>query len=418
MTAVACLLPVAATVALVLAWPRLARGRAPHVALRVGSLLLVQVLALVAAGVLLNDAFAFFAGWGDLAGAAGLAPSAGAAARRQTVLDAGAADPAQRQRVLVPASAWSPPTAAALAGALPPGGRPVPGQPGVTSWTVPGAASGLAAPVDVLLPPRYAELAAHGHRFPVIEVFGGYPSARSQWMHAMRLRQDLAQLAAQRVLTPPVVVMPATEIPRGTDTECADLAAVGGAQVGTWVTRDVPAWVHRNLAVDPAAGGWATLGLSSGAYCALRSTVDAPGTFGAAISFAGYDRALFPSPPGWAQLPADDDVSGVVARTRPPVALWLMTSRSDAISYAPTLRLLAAARPPTTVHALVLASAGHRTAVWAPLVPGALTWLAAHEPAFAPGGTVPAAHSSIRASSTRSTVFRASSGQGATSPRR
>jgi hypothetical protein len=68
----------------------------------------------------------------------------------------------------------------------------------------------------------------------------------------------------------------------------------------------------------------------------------------------------------------------------PPVALWVQTSHSDSVSYPSTSQLLAAARAPLSIHAVVLEHAGHRFGVWTPLVPKALTWLGTNIPGFRP----------------------------------
>src|SRR5664279_6076454 len=74
-------LTVAAFVAAVIWWPRLAgRGR-NHIVARVGMLLGINLLVLLTAAIQLNAQFLFFADWTDLAGAFGGASTSTALAR-------------------------------------------------------------------------------------------------------------------------------------------------------------------------------------------------------------------------------------------------------------------------------------------------------------------------------------------------
>jgi hypothetical protein len=76
------------------------------------------------------------------------------------------------------------------------------------------------------------------------------------------------------------------------------------------------------------------------------------------------------------------DLIALARNHPPPVALWLETSRSDPLSYPSSSQLLAAARAPLSVRAVVLLHAGHRFSVWTPLLPKALRWLGAYIAGF------------------------------------
>jgi hypothetical protein len=113
-----------------------------------------------------------------------------------------------------------------------------------------------------------------------------------------------------------------------------------------------------------------------------------PDRFAAAIVMGGYFSPEFsanyqPFPAQSSQARRYDLIS--LARNHPPsVALWVETSHSDHISYPSTSRLLAAAKAPLSVQALVLNHAGHRLSVWIAELPQATAWLGQTLSGFAP----------------------------------
>jgi enterochelin esterase-like enzyme len=196
----------------------------------------------------------------------------------------------------------------------------------------------------------------------------------------------VAQQAAAGHLAPAVVVMP-FYTPGQIDTECVDGGA-GQPQVEQWLTRDVTGWVEHHLRVGNSRTSWATFGLSAGAWCASMLAMLHPDLYSAAISLGGYyqpdfARTYIPFKPGSPQWDHYDLLR--VAHDHPPtVALWVQTSKADAVSYGTTRQLLATAKPPTSITADVLPNAGHRLSVWTALIPQTLQWLGRTAPGFTP----------------------------------
>lgn len=364
------LLTLAVFGAVVAAWPRLA-GRGPaHVAGRAGALLTVNVLVLLTAAVLLNNQFLFFAGWTDLGGAIYHTGTT-------TALHGGAATPATTADPTGPAAAEAPDPQP------PPPGQRLPD--GSTVYRVHGPLSGITGQILVSLPPGYAK--TPGHRYPVLEAFTGYPAAITQWVKTMRLRSIADGQAAAHRLAPVLIVTPQIEVPAGTDTECVD-GSPGQPQVETWVTRDVPDWIAAHFRVRAERSSWATIGLSTGGWCAAMATMLHPAQYGAAVVLGGYFRPEFG--PAYQPYPPDSPAAQryalitLIRRAPPPVALWVETSHADPLSYDTSRAVLTAARPPLSVTATVLRDAGHRIGIWKNLVPTTLTWLAATLPGFRP----------------------------------
>jgi enterochelin esterase-like enzyme len=372
----------------VLLMPRIAGRRPAASAARAGGLLLVNLLVVLLAAVAMNDQFTFFADWVDLWGAMRGSPQV------HTVSTAHAgADAAQAADAAVPGQ----PDAASSAGSHQP---PPPGETArrTLRFTVTGERSGLRGTVLVTLPEDYASPAGAARRYPVLETFHGYPGDPSQWIRSMRLTRAIDQGTRQGAVGDMLVVAPALEFPPGVDTECVDGAGTA-AKVETWLTQDVPNWVTRTFRARADRSSWAAIGLSMGAWCAAMATMLHPDRYAVGIVMGGYFTPQFPGgrfpgaqsrgsgrpSPADAQRAHRYDLVALARDAPPPVALWVETSRGDEISAPTTYPLLAAAHPPLSVQAVVLAHAGHRLSLWSAQLPTALAWLGRGAPGFAPG---------------------------------
>jgi enterochelin esterase-like enzyme len=174
--------------------------------------------------------------------------------------------------------------------------------------------------------------------------------------------------------------------PGKVDTECVN-GADGRPRMEDWVTKDVPAWVDSHIRVNRDRGSWATLGFSAGGWCAGMAALLHPETYAAAIVFQGYFQPTFERPyiPFTARSPEGQhyDLANLARHEPPRVALWLLTSKADPVSYATTEALLSQAKPPLSVTAVVLNNGGHRASVWLPFVPTTFDWLGSNIPGFA-----------------------------------
>jgi len=257
----------------------------------------------------------------------------------------------------------------------------------VQTFTITGAASGLTGKVLVSLPVGYTDPANAGKTYPVIEAFHGYPGLPDVWMQGVNLVPSLDAMAGQGKIAGVIVVAPQIEFPAGQDTECVN-GKSGQPQVETWLAKDVPDAVAARLRVSRDRTSWATIGFSSGGWCAAMVTMLHPDVYGAGVVLAGYMAPIFS--PGYVPFHASDPAAkryqlvALASSAPPPVALWLQTSKADSLSYSSSTALLRAARPPLSIQSQVDASAGHRISVWADAVPTALTWLASTVQGFHP----------------------------------
>ena len=361
-------LAVGGAATLVVQWHRLSGAGAVPVLGRIGAILGLNLLVLLAAGVVVNDQYDFFVSWSDLIGSESttvVTTHAGG-----SVAQAVTADPPG------PSSSQAPPQ------------LPVAAAAGTdTQYEVTGTVSGVTAPVVVILPPGYSDPANANRRYPVVEAFPGYPGSAIGVLRHFNLAGTNDVLVASHRMAPTLFVIPTTWTPPGRDTECVN-GPPGTTQTETWVAQDVPAWVQSHFRVQPGRASWATFGMSAGGWCAAMTAMLHPSRFAAAIVLGGYFRPDWgnwvPYPPGALAVRRYDLVT--LARTAPPpVALWVYTSAQDTLSGPSTRALLAAARAPLSVTADVASSGGHRLSQWTPVLSPALQWLGTNVPGFAPG---------------------------------
>ena len=121
-----------------------------------------------------------------------------------------------------------------------------------------------------------------------------------------------------------------------------------------------------------------------------------PAQYGAAVVMGGYFAPDFSARyrplPSRAAAARGYDLVRLEQRHRPPVAVWLETSRNDRLSYPSSAAFLRAVAPPTAVDATVLRDGGHRLSLWRPMLGTALDWVGARIPGFRPVALVAALH--------------------------
>ncbi|MDT3446163.1 MULTISPECIES: alpha/beta hydrolase family protein [unclassified Pseudofrankia] len=276
------------------------------------------------------------------------------------------------------------------------------------NWAVLGhrdALHGHGIMLNVLYPGKHSGLTHHGllylpaayftgntqRRFAAVEVFHGYPGSPETFPQLMDIQTRLeTEITAGRV--PPVVLVIPQVYAGGQSSECVN--AVDGAQWETYLTVDVLDDVTRTFRVDTSRS-WASLGISTGGFCAVNLALHHPERFAAAASLSGYFTAG--EDPGTANLYqgarfASRENSPIWwVRYHSPVApaLYLSASGGDpgamheARAMTATLRRYARSLPTTTALA---PSGGHNWGVWSAAFGPAIDWIAQYlpEPLVAP----------------------------------
>ncbi|WP_052711176.1 alpha/beta hydrolase-fold protein [Pseudofrankia sp. DC12] len=253
--------------------------------------------------------------------------------------------------------------------------------------------------LDVLYPGTRSGLTHHGllylpaayftgnlqRRFAAVEVFHGYPGSPETFPRIMNIQARLeAEIDAGRV--PPVVLVIPQVYAGGQSSECVN--AVHGEQWETYLSVDVLDDVIRTFRVD-ASRSWATLGVSTGGFCAVNIALHHPERYAAAASLSGYFTAgQDPGTPSLYQgarfaSREDSPIWWVHYRTPVAPALFLSASGGDpdamreALAMAATLRHFAPSLPTSTE---LVASGGHNWGVFSAAFGPAIDWIAQYLP--------------------------------------
>ncbi|MEO3936928.1 alpha/beta hydrolase-fold protein [Dermatophilaceae bacterium Soc4.6] len=330
---------------------------------RATQVLMLNVLVVALAGAALNDQYLFYSSWGDLIGS-----------RSPSLQEHRGGTPPAGVAVTVPGPGFTGMTTPAHLPPLPsPGSR-------LQTYTVEAAHSKAGGQVLVSLPVGYD--ATSPRVYPVMLGLHGFPSAPASFL-GLPFVSSADTLTRQHELASSIVVMPRIDTPASLDTECVN-GGPGQPQTDTWLAHDVPAWVAQHFRAKLSRSAWAAVGYSYGGWCAASVTMRHPDVFGAAIVMQGYFRPDFS--PGYDPLTGSTapgyDLVRIARTTPPPVAIWVLASRQDSLSYPTTSAFLSAARTPLDVTGTVLATGGHRGSVFSPYIPAAMRWLGQTLPGF------------------------------------
>ena len=360
----AAVIAVACFVGAVWVWPRLG-GRSWRSLLgRAGVLLGVQLVTLIAIGLVANDYFGFYGSWGDLFGT-----DQGGAPITQGTATAGPGG----DGVTVQGSRAVP---LELPGASGAGGGTV------QTVSIRGAASGLTSPAYVYLPPQYGQAAYAHRRFPAVVVLTGYPGTAVNLITRMKYPTVAAQAIYEKQMQPTVLVLLRPTVAPPRDTECQDV--VHGPQSETFFTRDLRAAIAGHYRVGTDGADWGIIGDSTGGYCALKLAMRHPEAYRAAASLSGYYKSAVDVTTGdlfggSKQLRNENDLMWRLRHLpAPPVSVLVTSSYQGEHDYPQTMAFVRAVKPPMQVWKMLLPSGGHNFTTWNRELPGALRWLGAH----------------------------------------
>ncbi|KYH42930.1 alpha/beta hydrolase-fold protein [Branchiibius sp. NY16-3462-2] len=260
-----------------------------------------------------------------------------------------------------------------------------PGQGGQeVTVQIPGRGDGAVGEVKVWLPQAYTNPAQQTRTFPVIEAFQGIPATDNSWFKVAHLGETIGQLAAEHELNQAIVVSPEVT-PGGLDTECVN--GGGRYEMETWLTKEIPEWIVQHFRASADRNGWATIGYSAGAWCAIMAATLHPQTYGAAIVLGGYFQPLWGKWRPFKKTPAKYNVLATAEHHSPPISVWIEVSGKDTLSGPRSQQFVKYAKPPMAVTSVTYPDAGHRFSVWMAAYPHALLWLSHALPQFAPNST-------------------------------
>jgi enterochelin esterase-like enzyme len=364
-------------VAIVWAWPRLARRRPAYLAARLAAIVVSQLLVITAFLIWLNSYFSFYATWAQLPGAgAGTQPAVVQQTRtvaRPITIYGSRPGPVPGRR--------GPETLAEGAGALPRPDGDAPATAGrLKQIVIRGERTGLSSGTGyVYLPPQYFQPAYARTRFPVVLAVTGYPGLAGGIIHRLALPAVAARLMADGRVRPTVFVILTVSPLFPADTECTDVP--GGSQVESFFAQDVPRAIEQTFRVTASPAGWGVIGYSTGGYCAAKLAMMYPDRFSAAVSMAGYYEAIRGQyvPNMWGGSAGYRRENSPEWRLRhlpaPPVSVLATSSWVGEKTLPGTLAFLREIHPPMRGYSLIIPQGGHNFRTWNRELPASLEWL-------------------------------------------
>jgi enterochelin esterase-like enzyme len=386
---------------------------------RFASLLVTQVLALVAILVPVNISGQFFGDWQDITGStAGLVASnvvshegeaPGSAVITPSTVPSESGDLRSRARPAstppgagpaAPSAAPSGATAGSSAIAPGPGDPPASSGPGdwrttalerdqdrvearksrVVDIVVHGQMTGYNEVASVYLPGSYA--IDPNRRYPLLQLQAGYPGNHQTWIKYLKIKQMLDDLIASGKLPALIAVMADQNPVHDRDSECvdADPSLMPGSLADTFLSSDVPTYIRAHFRAGTGRDDLVIGGYSTGGFCAANLALRHPDTYGGVIVLSGYFSANTDGTTG--RLYRDHEQRDAnsplvtVHQPHPPIAFFLgaaanasddmegLTSMADAIPQSDPLDVMTT---PT---------GGHSGRSWKVLMPQALIWMA------------------------------------------
>ncbi len=259
-----------------------------------------------------------------------------------------------------------------------------------------GSRSGIVRNGLIYLPADYFSPVSQS-RFGVVEIFHGTPGGPGNVTGKLHIARLLDTEIATGRIPPVIAAIPTTY--EHQSSECVD--AVRGERDETFLAVDVPADVEARFPVLPGRS-FASLGYSTGGFCAVNLALHHPDRYAAAASLSGYFTAG--TDPGSARLYKGSKTA--LLRNSPlwwishrhPTAppLYLFSSTGDHTrpnTVQQEAALVAAIRshaPRLLTNAVLLPNGAHTWSTWEAAVPPALDWMAGFLPqSLAPPLTLP-----------------------------
>ena len=153
----------------------------------------------------------------------------------------------------------------------------------VTEVDIPGTVSHFhARPAWVWLPPAY--FTGSRRSLPVLMLMSGVPGASRDWLRGSFAARTADEWSRLHHGLAPIMVFPDPNGSGFNDTECVD-GPRGNSE--TYLTVDVPAFMHAQFHTLTNRAAWAVGGLSEGATCALTLATRHPNQFSMFADFSG-----------------------------------------------------------------------------------------------------------------------------------
>lgn len=253
--------------------------------------------------------------------------------------------------------------------------------------TVSGGLSHLRRAVYVYLPPQYFQKPYANYRFPVLELFPGFPGQPQDWINVLGVNGSLNNLARAGLARPVVLVMPDTNGSRQQMMQCLNLPH--GPQDATFLAVDVPKYVSTTMRVQPPGQAWGAAGYSEGGFCAANLALRYGHTYGYAGVLSGYFSPLsnllgkppryvspFAGHPALRRANTPMEIVPLLPPGTPVPQFWLGTGAQDGPDIAAARAFQQLLQPLQPKVPLVMApGGGHTMFTWRGLLAPMLEWI-------------------------------------------
>lgn len=157
---------------------------------------------------------------------------------------------------------------------------------------LPGTVSGFAArPGNVYYPPAY--FAENPQPLPVLIMLPGQPGNTTDWFVGAKAQVTMDEFAAANNGIAPIVVIPDPLGSELANPMCTD-SKLGN--VNTYLSKDVPDGIKKQLRVDPEPNHWVIGGFSYGGTCSLQMALEHTDVFPNFLDIAGETQQSIGSP--------------------------------------------------------------------------------------------------------------------------
>lgn len=164
---------------------------------------------------------------------------------------------------------------------------PSDGKGRTSTIDLPGTVSGFTGrPGQVYYPPAY--FADNPQPLPVLILMAGQPGDPGDWFLGDRVQNVMNDFAADHHGIAPVVVVPDSLGSTLANPDCID-SSLG--KLDTYLAKDVPDGIKKQLRVDPNTHHWVIGGFSAGGICALQLATNHPDIYQNFVDISGLEDA-------------------------------------------------------------------------------------------------------------------------------
>ncbi len=334
-------------------WKKLGKAKWNYLLGRVVLLILIQLVTLVSIGIAINRSGEFFSSWNDVFGIR----------KDQTNI---AIEPKSLAQISTKDIKLA---------------KSTPGGSLIVKKIITGEKSHISDLVYIVLPPKIVErLNANptaptiGSDYQVIELFSGYPGVPQTWIGSMQGIKALEKLERQGKIRNTIAIIPTINVFPRRDTECLNFNS--GPQVETWLTSDMKSFAQRFLGIDDRP--WASIGYSTGGWCATEVAVRHQTQYSKAVSMSGYFKPFFDNGISVKEkklLTLKYDLMQTLNKSQSQLKLLIIAGKDDPVAWSVAQKFMTNLNSSIPVTFIPIPSGGHNTKTWIRFETPAFQWV-------------------------------------------